>query len=266
MEQYRAIPAGYMTVGEIAKKMGVTVRTLQYYDREGIFSPSAASEGGRRLYTDKDIVKLHQIQSMKYLGFSLEDIKHRLPAINTPSEVADLLSQQANGIRKEIKALKEVLETIEKLKTEVVQMETVDWRKYANIIVNLQLGNDFYGMIKHIDDDVLDDWGKRMSKDEAKTTIDSISRALDTAIRFLKNGIAPESDQGQALAENFWNETVKTLGDDADWLVKFCEKLNATGELSEKQLLANQFLEPALEIYFTKNNINPFETQEESHD
>ena len=61
MEKHRAIPKGYMTVGEVAKKMDVTVRTLQHYDREGLLRPSAVSEGGRRLYTDKDIIKLHQI-------------------------------------------------------------------------------------------------------------------------------------------------------------------------------------------------------------
>ena len=58
MEKYRAIPQGYLTVGEVAKKMDVTVRTLQHYDKEGLLSPSAVSDGGRRLYTDKDIVKL----------------------------------------------------------------------------------------------------------------------------------------------------------------------------------------------------------------
>lgn len=36
MAKYRAIPQGFMTVGEVAKKMGVTVRTLQYYDKEGL--------------------------------------------------------------------------------------------------------------------------------------------------------------------------------------------------------------------------------------
>ena len=38
MAKYRAIPVGFMTVGEAARKMGVTVRTLQYYDKEGLFS------------------------------------------------------------------------------------------------------------------------------------------------------------------------------------------------------------------------------------
>ena len=40
MPNSRAIPQGYMTVGQAAKKMGVTVRTLQYYDREGLLPPS----------------------------------------------------------------------------------------------------------------------------------------------------------------------------------------------------------------------------------
>lgn len=41
MEKNRAIPHGYMTVGKAAKKMGVTVRTPQYYDKEGLLAPSA---------------------------------------------------------------------------------------------------------------------------------------------------------------------------------------------------------------------------------
>ena len=90
MDQNKAIPQGYMTVGEVAKKMDITVRTLQHYDREGVFSPSMISEGGRRLYTDKDIVKLHQILSLKHLGFSLDDIKNRLIPLDTPDEIADL--------------------------------------------------------------------------------------------------------------------------------------------------------------------------------
>ena len=39
MTKYRAIPEGFMTVGELAKKMNVTVRTLQYYDKEGATFP-----------------------------------------------------------------------------------------------------------------------------------------------------------------------------------------------------------------------------------
>ena len=138
MTKYRAIPEGFMTVGELAKKMNVTVRTLQYYDKEGVLSPSAESEGGRRLYTDKDLVLLHQILSLKSLGFSLKDIKGRLISLKTPDDVANALTEQADTIRKNIEQLKDSLVAIEQLKAEVLQIQTVNFKKYADIIVNLQ--------------------------------------------------------------------------------------------------------------------------------
>ena len=114
----KAIPPGYMTVGEVAKKMGVTVRALQYYDRQGLLSPSAESAGGRRLYADKDLIRLHQILSLKHLGFSLDDIKNRLSSLNTPADVAQALSEQVAAVQEKIEVLSESLREIEALQQE----------------------------------------------------------------------------------------------------------------------------------------------------
>ena len=133
MEKQRAVPKGFMTVGEVAKKMNVTVRTLQHYDREGLLSPSSISEGGRRLYTDKDVIRLHQILSLKQLGFSLQDIKNRLIPLDTPDEVADALAQQAEEVRRKVESLSESLRELELLREEVLQMQSVDFKKYAEI-------------------------------------------------------------------------------------------------------------------------------------
>ncbi len=89
-----------MTIGELAKRMGVTVRTLQYYDKEGILKPSAFSAGGRRLYAAKDVVRLHQILSFKYLGFSLEEIKNHILPLYTPEQMVSLLIQQQKSNRR----------------------------------------------------------------------------------------------------------------------------------------------------------------------
>ena len=155
MSKYRAIPNNFMTIGEVAKKMGVTVRTLQYYDKEGLLSPSKQSEGGRRLYSSKDLITLHQILSLKSLGFTLDDIKERLIKLETPKDVANALSVQANDIRSKIKNLQDSLKAIEQLKEEVLQMNTVNFKKYADIIVNLQMKNEFYPLIKRFDDNTL---------------------------------------------------------------------------------------------------------------
>ena len=112
MTNYRVIPEGFMTVGQLAKKIGITIRTLQYYDKEGLAFPSAESEGGRRLYTDKDLVKLHQILSLKSLGLFLKDIKGRLNSLKTPDNVANTLTEQADAIRKNIEQLKDSLVAI----------------------------------------------------------------------------------------------------------------------------------------------------------
>jgi DNA-binding transcriptional MerR regulator len=56
----------------------VSIRTLRYYDKVGLLSPSQYTEAGYRLYTDADLLRLQQILALKFLGFSLEEIKHCL--------------------------------------------------------------------------------------------------------------------------------------------------------------------------------------------
>lgn len=173
MDENKAIPKSYMTVGKAAKKMDVTVRTLQHYDREGLLSPSAMSEGGRRLYTDKDMVKLHQILSLKHLGFSLDDIKNRLIPLDTPAEIAAVLAEQTAAVRQKIESLSKSLRELEGLREEVLQMQSVNFKKYADIIVNLQMKNDFYWLIKHFDDQTLDHIRSRFDKDSGKVFMDT---------------------------------------------------------------------------------------------
>ena len=154
--------------------MDVTVRTLQHYDKEGLLSPSATSDGGRRLYTDKDIVKLHQILSLKHLGFSLDDIRDRLIPLDTPAGVAQVLSEQAAVVREKIARLTESLSRIEALKAEVLEMQSVDFKKYADIIINLEMKNDFYFLIKHFDSETLDHIRSRFDKESSITFLQNL--------------------------------------------------------------------------------------------
>lgn len=262
MEKYKGTPEGYMTVGEVAKKMGVTVRTLQYYDKEGLFSPTSESEGGRRLYTDKDLVKLHQILSLKHLGFSLDDIKNRLISLDTPADVAGALTEQADAIREKMESLSESLKEIETLQAEVLQMQSVDFKKYADIIVNLQMKNEFYWLIKHFDDKVLDHFRSRFNKDSGPAMMEAFTRLRDEAIRHQKDGVPPESEEGQEFAKAFWNMVMEFTDGDMGMLPKLMEAGNFEGpdsEWKQKQAIANAFIEPALGAYFTKLGLNPFE-------
>lgn len=262
MAKYRAIPEGFMTVGEVAKKMGVTVRTLQYYDREGLLSPTAESEGGRRLYTDKDLVTLHQIISLKSLGFSLDDIKRRLILLETPADVANALTEQADSIRGKIEQLTASLTAIEQLKKEVLQMQTVNFKKYADIIVNLQMKNDSYYLIKRFDDDTLDHIRNRFDKESGLNFIDRFNRLSDKMIELQKAGVSPESEKCQCIVKEYWGLIMEFTDGDMSMLPKLMEVGDidtATNAWEERQKNVNSYLESALQVYFTKLGVNPFE-------
>ena len=63
------------TTGELAKLCGVTVRTVQYYDTRGVLTPSALSEGGRRLYSEEDLRRMRVICFLRELGLPLDTVK-----------------------------------------------------------------------------------------------------------------------------------------------------------------------------------------------
>lgn len=266
MVRYKAIPQGFMTVGEVANKMGITVRALQYYDREGLFSPSCTSDGGRRLYSDKDIVKLHQILTLKSLGFSIDEIKNNLIAIDTPKKAIDALTEQSNAIQSQINVLTESLHAIEALKSEVIQMQTVDFKKYADIIVNLQMGNKYYGLIKYFDDDMLEYCHTRFDKQSGLAFINKFNSILEKAERAVKNGIAPESEQGQIIAKEFWQLITEFTDGDTSMLPNLMNLANTQTSDSDSrnmQNVINVFIEPALGSYFNNLGINPFEVKNE---
>lgn len=265
MSKYKAIPEGFMTAGEAAKRAGVTVRTLQYYDKEGLLLPSAESEGGRRLYTDKDLVTLHQIISLKSLGFSLKDIKKRLFPMETPGEVAKILEEQAEGIRREIEHLKVSLSEIEQLKKEVLQMQTVNFKKYADIIVNLRMNNEYYFLIKKFDDKTLDHIRNRFDKESGLKFISNFTALCDKITELKKEKLPPEDEKCQQAAGEFWNMVIEFTDGDMSMLtelIKFGSYSAAQDSWEEKQKAVNEFIGPALQIYLSRRGISPFEEAE----
>lgn len=272
METSNPIPPGYMTVGQAARKMGVTVRTLQYYDKEQLLSPSALSEGGRRLYTHKDLVQLHQILALKSLGFSLSDIKKQMVSLNTPAEVADALFAQAREIRKKIAGLEESLEALLQLRQEVLQMQSVDFKKYADIIVNLQMKNQFYFLLKQFDEKTLDHIRSHFDKDSGLDFIQRFHSLCDVIMQMHNDGVPPESEPCQQIAKQYWEMIMEFTGGDEDILSSLMKLGDSdpgeapadAGDCSaadrawaQRQAQVNDYLAPALELYFSRQGIPP---------
>ncbi len=101
----------FYRVAEFAKLAGVTVRTLQYYDRIDLLKPAASTEGGHRLYERRDLLRLQQILTLKWMGFKLDQIKELLDSPNYNLRTA--LHMQKAAIDGQLARLQEASKALE---------------------------------------------------------------------------------------------------------------------------------------------------------
>jgi DNA-binding transcriptional MerR regulator len=87
-----------LTVGELARLTGVTVRTLHHYDERGLVTPSQRSAAGHRLYDDDDVLRLQQVLLLRELGLPLDDIAAAIDGPATPADRAALLRQHRGAL------------------------------------------------------------------------------------------------------------------------------------------------------------------------
>lgn len=71
-----------MHIGELADRSQMSLRTIRHYDEVGLLKPSGRTEGGFRLYTERDFARLLVIRRMKPLGFTLEAMAELLRVVD----------------------------------------------------------------------------------------------------------------------------------------------------------------------------------------
>lgn len=121
-------------IGDFAKKAGVTLRTLRYYDKIGLLKPSACNSAGHRLYSTQDFAKLQKILTLKFIGLSLEEIANIMKYDINDKDFKKSLEIQREIIDEKIQHMFMVRKAIE----EAIHIEdsdsTVNWDKFVNII------------------------------------------------------------------------------------------------------------------------------------
>ena len=111
------------TTGEIARLCGVSVRTVQYYDDRGILTPSALSEGGRRLYSEDDVKRMHIICFLREVGLPINSIAALFAEEKPESIISILLEEQEKTLREELAERQNKLELLEGIKRELKEID-----------------------------------------------------------------------------------------------------------------------------------------------
>ncbi len=120
-------------VGELARRTGVTVRTLHHYDEIGLLGPAERTPAGHRLYGPEEVRRLQKIVSLRRLGLALDDIASLLDE-GDGLTLAEVLDLQADRLREEIRSRTRLLELLEEMRGALHGPEAPDPDELARTI------------------------------------------------------------------------------------------------------------------------------------
>src|SRR5258708_35065764 len=103
-----------LQIGQVAQKTGLSVDAIRFYEKSGLLPRPARTQGGYRLYQEREVADLEFIQKAQQLGFSLNEIRELFSIQRHPHEVCvhvrDLIAQKLDVVRAKIVEL-QTLET-----------------------------------------------------------------------------------------------------------------------------------------------------------
>ncbi len=220
----------YYHTTEFAQKASVSVRTLRYYDKVGLLSPSTYTESGYRLYTDTDLLRLQQILALKFLGFSLQEIQQFLNA--EPILLQESLAQQKAMMQERRTQLDTVIKAIAETE-ELLQANKLNWESIVRVIQVIQMTqnqewqNKYFTpeqrqqmenlRNKHYTEEQrqqLAEWGKNFTEDDQRVVSLKWNMLFAELKRLTAEGQDPAGPEAQALVQQ-WGELINqfTHGD-----------------------------------------------------
>jgi DNA-binding transcriptional MerR regulator len=101
-----------LQIGQVARKTGLSIDAIRFYEKEGLLPPPSRTQAGYRLYREREVADLEFIQRAQQLGFSLSEIRELFSIQRHPQEVcvnvSDLIAQKLSTVRGKIAELQRI--------------------------------------------------------------------------------------------------------------------------------------------------------------
>nr|WP_175800388.1 MerR family transcriptional regulator [Burkholderia anthina] len=198
-----------LKVGELAKRSGLTVRTLHHYHAIGLLTPSARADNGYRLYDRDDIARLHQIQALRRFGLSLTEIGDHLNQPGTP--LVELVAKQIASLDHQLAQTARLRERLVHLHAQLAAgtaPELADW------LTTLELMTVYDRYFSEEELARLPMYRKSQTGDAEWIALIADVRALHDA------GVPPEDARVRAFADRWMTLLVRDTNNDPRLLAK----------------------------------------------
>jgi DNA-binding transcriptional MerR regulator len=107
-----------LRIGQLAERLGLTPRTIRYYEELGLLKPSSYTKGGERRYTEEDEKHLERILELKRLmGFGLDEIRVILDAEERLGTLRE--EYKAGSVKRRLEIVHEAMEINERMRAQV---------------------------------------------------------------------------------------------------------------------------------------------------
>ncbi|MCA1728462.1 MAG: MerR family transcriptional regulator [Actinobacteria bacterium] len=194
-----------LKVGELAKRTGLSVRALHYYDEIGLLSPSRRTGSGHRLYAAGDVARLQQIKSLRYLGFSLEEIRDYLERPDfSPRQV---IESHLARLREQIEMQRKLCKRLEEISVRLSSTEDVSAEEFVLTMEAISMSER---LEKYYTPEQLEALGRRrqeLGEERIRAVEAEWSELIERVRAEMEAGTDPAGERVQRLAKR-WMELV----------------------------------------------------------
>lgn len=208
----------YYTTSQFAQKAAVTPRTLRFYDKVGLLSPSERTEAGHRLYSDEDLRNLQQILAFKFLGFSLDEIKVCLQT--HPERLQKTLATQKAMMQEKRRQINAILQALEEAENSLHSGQGEIETTILHVIQAMHMGQNKAWINKYLSEEQqqkmaelskqaynqeaiqkIAEWGKNWTEEDQQRANQQWEAIFTELRRLVAVGADPTGPEGQALAQ-----------------------------------------------------------------
>lgn len=118
-----------LKIGEVARRTGIGIETLRFYERSGLLKPPARTMSGYRVYDDEAMERLDFIKRAQTLGFTLDEIRQ---IINESAGGVSPCADVRSIMKRRLKELDERMAVMKRYRDELAEM-LIEWEKQGDL-------------------------------------------------------------------------------------------------------------------------------------
>lgn len=220
-----------LTVGELAARAGLTVRTLHHYDSIGLLCPSARSDAGYRLYDRDDVARLQQIQALRGFGMGLADIGAYLDS--PAASPLGIVERQLAALDRQIREAAQMRAQLEHLRTRLASGEQPDLSTWLTTLENMTMYEQYFSKEELARLPLYQNREAQLEWQELVRTAQSLK----------DSGVDPASQEAMTFAERWLRCLERDSGGDPAFVMRLTTMAAADAAGEQERRMSPQLLD-----------------------